>query len=80
MRGITTFIVMISLFSIGLIVGVPMLDGIVPVVQGMTPDKYTGTIGNIHAFSVKWSVPIFITTALLWAVFYILRTERQQVR
>jgi len=39
-----------------------------------------GTVENIHAVAVKWMVPVGIATFGLWAVFYILRTERQTIR
>jgi uncharacterized BrkB/YihY/UPF0761 family membrane protein len=79
MRGITTFIVLVGLFSISLIIAVPTLDTIVPIVTDITPGS-DPTINKIHAVIVKWSVPVFLFTVLGWAVFWILREERQEVR
>lgn len=78
MKGITTFIVLIGLLAIGLLVGIPVMDSIVPVAEGMAPG-YASQIGSIHAVVVKWLVPLFFGVTLLWAVFWILRQERQQV-
>lgn len=79
MRGITTFIVMVGLFSIALIIAVPMFDTMVPIVTGITPGN-DPTINLIHETVVKWIVPVFLFSILGWVVFWILRTERQQVR
>lgn len=80
MRGITTLIVMASLFAMAMLIGVPVFDQLAPLATEMTPDKYNGTIGNIHETGVKWIVVVFIGTIITWAVFWILRQERQEVR
>jgi len=79
MRGIITMLVMAALFVISLLVGVPLLDGILPIATEMAPG-YAGQITAIHAAVVKWVVVVFLGTIMLWAIFWILRTERQQVR
>lgn len=79
MRGIVTFLVLVGLFSLAMLVAVPTMDGIVPVVTGMTPGP-DPTILNIRAAVVKWSVPVFLFATVGWVVFWILRQERQQVR
>jgi len=79
MRGITTFIVLIALLPIGLLIAVPVFDTLTPIATSMAPG-YTSTITNIQAVNVKWVVPIYIASILVWAVFWILRQERQQVR
>ncbi|MGK7297343.1 MAG: hypothetical protein ACNS61_16220 [Candidatus Wenzhouxiangella sp. M2_3B_020] len=79
MRGITTFIVLVGLFAIGLLIAVPTLDTLAPMATEMAPG-YSGQIGNIHEVLVKWMVPVFLFSMLTWAVFWILRQERQEVR
>lgn len=79
MRGIITMLVMAALFVIALLVGVPLLDGILPIATEMAPG-YTGQITRIHVAVVKWTVVVFLGTIMLWAIFWILRSERQQVR
>lgn len=79
MRGIITMLVLGALFVIALLVGVPLLDGILPIATDMAPG-YTSQITGIHEAVVKWTVVVFLGTIMLWAVFWILRTERQQVR
>jgi len=78
MRGITTFIVLMGLLAIGLLVSIPTMDGIAPLAEQMAP-QFSGQISNIHAVTVKWLVPVFFGTIMLWAVFWVLRQERQQV-
>jgi len=80
MRGITTFIVMAGLFSIALVIAVPTLDGIVPIAVDMAGPQYESQIRNIHAAVVEYGVVVFLFTILVWAVFWILRRERQEVR
>lgn len=80
MRGITTFIVMGSLFAMALVIAVPVFDAIAPVATAMTTDNYDSIIGNIHETGVKWIVVVFILTIMTYTVFYILREERQEVR
>lgn len=79
MRGIITMLVLGALFVISLLVGVPLLDGILPIATDMAPG-YTEQINGIHAAVVKWAVIVFLGTILVWAIMWILRTERQQVR
>lgn len=78
MKGITTVIVLVGLLVIGLLVGVPVMDTLAPMVENMTP-QFADQVGLIHAVTVKWLVPIFAGAVILWAVFWILRQERQQV-
>lgn len=80
MRGVVTFVVLVGLFSLALVVAVPTMDMIVPVVTSMNTGGMDGTILNIRSAVVKWSVPVFLFTIGTWAVFWILRQERQQVR
>lgn len=78
MRGLTTLVVMSSLFVMALLIGVPVLDKLVPIVNQMAPG-YTSQTNAIRAAVVKWSVPVFLFTLVGWAVFWILRQERQTV-
>jgi len=78
MRGLTTLIVLGALFVVALLVAIPTMDALLPIVNEMAPG-YTSQTTGIHEVVVKWSVPIFLGTLILWAVFWILRTERQQV-
>lgn len=80
MRGITTFLVMAGLLAIALLVGIPVMDELLPVATEYAAPKYSGTISNIHESVVKWSVLTFIVVSFTWAVLWILRTERQEVR
>lgn len=80
MRGLTTLIVMAGLFSMSLLVGIPVMDQLAPLVIEMTPEAYDSMINNIWETTVKWIVPISLGTVVIWAVFWILRTERQEVR
>lgn len=79
MRGITTFITLIGLFSITLVVAVPVMDGIIPTVLDVGVGSMESQVLSIRATVVKWSVVVFFGTVILWAVFWILRQERQQV-
>lgn len=79
MRGITTIVVMGGLFVIAMLVGVPLMDKLAPMASGMAPG-YASQIDGIHVTLVKWIVPVFLFTIILWGVFWILRQERQQVR
>lgn len=79
MRGIITMLVLAALFIMALIMGIPIMDQMLPLATDMAPG-YTSQLTGIHAAVVKWTVPVFLGTIILWAVFWILRTERQQVR
>lgn len=79
MRGITTFIVMVGLFSIALLVAVPTFDTLVPIAVDIAPG-YSSDFNAIRDAVVKYSVPVFLFSILTWAVFWILREERQEVR
>jgi len=79
MRGLTTLVVFVALFTVSLLVAIPVFDALLPIATEMAPG-YTSTLENIHAVGVKWIIPIFLATVIVWAVFWILRTERQQVR
>jgi len=78
MKGITTFIVMVGMLGLALLVGIPVMDEIAPLAQNMAP-QHADQVSNIHVTVVKWIIPVFIGTMLLWAVFWILRQERQTV-
>lgn len=78
MRGITTFIVAVSLFSIALLYAVATLDPLAALVVDMAPG-YASQVNAIRDSMVKWSVPVFVFSMLAWAVFWILREERQEV-
>lgn len=78
MRGITTFIVAVSLFSIALLYAVATLDPLASLAVEMAP-AYASQINGIRDSMVKWSVPVFVFSMLAWAVFWILREERQEV-
>lgn len=79
MRGLTTLVVMATLFVIAYLIAVPVMDGLAPVAIDIAPG-YSGQITGIQMALVKWIVPVFIGTIVLWSVFWILRQERQQVR
>lgn len=78
MRGITTFIVLVALFSVSLVIAIPLFDGIAPLVIEMTPDKWDGIINNIWETGVKWIVVMFLGSTFVWAIFWVLRQEKQQ--
>jgi hypothetical protein len=80
MRGITTFIVMTALLSVALVVAVPAIDGLTPIAIQMSGDQYDPIIKNIQRSVLEYSVVVFLFTTLAWAVFWILRQERQEVR
>jgi len=80
MRGIIFMLVQAGLFVVALFIAVPVFDTLVPVVNTMTPEKYSGTVNNIHAVTVKWVVVIFAAIMFMYAVLWILRRERQEVR
>jgi len=80
MRGITTFIVMTALLSIVLVVAVPAIDGLAPIAMQMSGEQYDPIIKNIQRSVLEYTVVVFLFTSLAWAVFWILRQERQEVR
>lgn len=80
MRAITTLIVSAMLLVIALLISIPVMDQLIPLVTDMTAAKYDSTLSNIHVVLVKWVVPVFLGSATVYAIFWILRDERQTVR
>jgi len=77
---VTTAMVMIAIFVLGLFLTVTMFDPIISALETTGFGQFSGQVDNIHAVAVKWMVPIGIFSVLGWAVFRILRTERQTIR
>jgi len=80
MRGITTLITTAGLFTVVLFVAVPVLDALKPIATERSASRFHGTIALIHESGVKWIVVVFLAVLVMWALYYTLRTERQQVR
>lgn len=79
MRAITTFIVLLVVLAVGLLIGVAVLDPLRQLVLTYDLGGMSGQVKDIHVSVVKWMVPAGVFTAVVWAVFTILRRERQQV-
>lgn len=78
-KAITTFLVIIATISIGLLYAVATLDPIAAMVTSYNLGGMETQVGSIHEVLVKYMVPAAVGSALLWAVFRILREERQRV-
>ena len=79
MKAITTFVVMVAMIGIGLLIAVATLDPLTTTVTAYDLGGMESQVNSIHVALVKYMVVAAIATALLWAVFRILRTERQQL-
>lgn len=79
MRAITTFLVMVAMLGIGLLISVAVLDPLQGVVTTYDLNGMNTQVSNIHVAAVKWMVPVALFSFLVWAVFTILRRERQQI-
>lgn len=79
MRAITTFLVMVAMLGVGLLIAVATLDPLAATVTGYDLNGMDTQVGEIHEVLVKYMVPAGMASMVLWAVFRILRTERQNV-
>jgi len=77
---VTTAMVMVVIFVLGLFLTVSIYDPIVSALSNTGFGQFGGQVDSIHAVAVKWMVPIGVFSVLGWAVFRILRTERQTIR
>lgn len=80
MRGITTALVMVGLFAITYLIAVAVMDPLSTTILAYDLGGMGGQVEGIHTALVKYMVPVFLGSVLLWAVFWILRKERQTVR
>lgn len=80
LKAVTTFMTLAALFTIAFFLSVAMFDPLVPIVQGFDLGGMGGQVTDIHVALVKYIVPVFLGSILVWAVLYILREERQTVR
>lgn len=78
-RVVTTFLVMIAMLGIGLLIAVATLDPLQAVATSYDLNGMDSQVNQIHLASVKWIVPVALFSFLSWAVFTILRRERQQL-
>lgn len=78
-RAITTFLVMVAMVPIGVLLAVAIGDPLLGIVTTYDLGGMQGQATQIHTFLVKYMGIAFIGVALLWAIFRILREERQQV-
>jgi len=79
-KGITTFLFLVAAFIAIWFVAVATLDPLLSVILDFNLGGMGNQVSEIHVAIVKYAVPVFIGAALLWAVFYILREERQTAR
>lgn len=77
MKGITTFVVLVAMLSIGLLLSVAIFDPLTQIALTYNLGGMSGQVEDIHVTAVKYIVPVALGTFLLWCVFYILRKERQ---
>lgn len=80
LKAITTFMTFAALFVIAYFMGVAILDPVVPVVQSFDLLGFGSQVDSIHVAIVKYMVPVFLATIIIWAAIFILREERQTVR
>lgn len=80
MRGLTTALVLFGLFGIAYLVVVAVLDPLSAIALGFDLGGMDSQVEGIHVAAVKYMVPVFLGSVTLWAVFWILRRERQTVR
>lgn len=78
-RAITTFLVIVASISIGVLFAVATLDPITAMVTGYDLGGMESQVNSIHVALVKYMGLVAVASALLWAVFRILREERQRV-
>ena len=70
---------MVAIVPIGLLLAVAISDPLVGVVTTYNLGGMEGQVNQIHIVLVKYMGIAFIGVLLLWAIFRILREERQQV-
>lgn len=80
LKGITTFLTFVALFAVAYFLAVAIGDPLFATVSGFDLGGFGSQVDGIHETLVKWIVPVGLGTFLLWAVFWILREERQTVR
>lgn len=79
MRAVTTFLVMCAMVGIGVLIAVAVLDPLTVLVTSYDLNGMDTQVNDIHVVLVKYMGITSIGVAFLWAVFRILRTERQQL-
>lgn len=77
---VTTFLTLSALFGIGLFIAIATGDPLIGVVTSFDLGGMNSQATAIHESMVKWIVPVFLGSILMWAVYMILREERQTVR
>jgi hypothetical protein len=80
MKAVSTVLTITALFAVVFMVAVGVLDPMVAAVQSYDLGGLGGTVGSIHVAIVKYSVPVFLASLIIWGVTYIMRRERQTVR
>lgn len=80
MRGLTTALVLFGLFGIAYLVVVAVMDPLTAIALGYDLGGFSGQVESIHVAAVKYIVPVFLASVIIWSVFWILRRERQTVR
>ncbi|MFB6198676.1 MAG: hypothetical protein ABEI52_10475 [Halobacteriaceae archaeon] len=80
MRAITTFLVMSALFGLAFFIGIATLDPLTQTVQTYDLGGMGSQVNLIKNAVVKYGVPVFLGSVIVWAVTVILRKERQTVR
>lgn len=78
-RTITTFLVLVAAAGIGMLLAVSIGDPLTATVTGYDLAGMESQVNGIHVGLVKYMPIVAVASALLWAVFRLLRTERQQV-
>lgn len=79
MRTIITFLVLIATVGVGLLLAVAVTDPLTATVTAYDLGGMESQVNNIHLALVKYMAIAAIASALIWAVFNILRRERQQL-
>jgi len=79
MRTIITTLVLIATVGVGLLIAVAVTDPLTATVTTYDLGGMESQVNSIHVTLVKYMAIAGIASALIWAVFNILRTERQQL-
>jgi len=79
MRTIITLLVLVASAGIGLLLAVAVGDPLTATVTTYDLGGMESQVNSIHVTLVKYVGIAAIATALVWALFNILETERQQL-
>jgi hypothetical protein len=78
MKTLTTMMVLVAAAGVGLLLAVAVGDPLLTTVTAYDLNGLGGQATDIHKTLVQYVPIAAVATAFIWAVFRILRTERQR--